>query len=1106
MLRAGVPVPMVESMLGTLQELRHYVRTAYGESVEFFDSFDGSKPIGGVGQGNGAAPGIWALVSTPIFDSLRRRGYGVYSRGALSGDTFQFVGYAFVDDSDIIVTDNPDQPQSPSIHTVLQNAVNLWDDSLTASGGALVPAKSHWYLIDFHWENGKWNMIYPDPADPVLTIKDHHGIRGPIQRIPPNKGIRTLGIRIAPDGNNTDELEYLRSKAKVWKEKIRDGTLPRHLVWESMTTGIFNTLSYPLIATTFTKEECNSIIGPVLWEGLPKAGIVRSISRAIVYGPIDRGGLGLPNLFYLQLQRHIERLMRYGHISDHTTGFLDRCSLEQTTLELGLPGHPFDHSFAAWQRNMTKTWLTRTWEDMQTVCISLHPNTPTIPLLRDGDSFLMSRFYDSGIRSPDTLLLLNETRMFLNAVTLADIVTADGKSIQLTGWSGSLACGRRQLYDWPRCAPPSSRHIQHWQAALISTFGIDHRHHNLPVPLGKWTSDSFQAQWLYSSLTDRLLLQNNDGMWLVFPRVPSPARRPKFSSSQVLSGGLSVYLSHLPLCVADVQLFHSQFVMTNQSAQPIRTVPLIIPTFPFTLASLNLGWLSSVWFLPPSQEIMEQLCTSILLGTCAAHSDGSFLPDSSQGSCAWGLSHSESVPFTLAAGAIVPGPSSGHSSYRSELTGILGIVTALRFLVKFCHIQAGSVTIACDNLSAVKRIFNRTTLASPKDNSWDLVSLIQLELRGMPQISFHWRHVDSHQDRHKSMVDLDIWEQRNVIADVWCDDVWNHGLPTLPHLPDSRSSWRLSIQGLCIVSKFKTRFEDATTGRDMEQYLHSKEKLGQYSSVPISWSALGDAIVSLPTSRRHWWVKQTTGNCAVGTVMLRRKEWTHSRCPRCSTDKETPAHVLQCNTPETAGIWSAAILELYNSLVQLQTHPDVIAIICGRLLQWRSQIPLSPFTTNLRGLQAVLMEQDNIGWQSAAEGRWSKKWEEVMTGYYASRLSRRTGRRWLSEIIKKLMNVSWDMWENRNGAAVRVREEERRLANMGLITAEFALGWSSLTRYDKKLFTNNTLTYVLAKRPDEQDTWLKRVTGARRRASSTVGQSDLLGRQQMMRAFFSMPI
>ena len=153
----GAPLHAIHCMLDTLQHLRHHIRTVFGDSITYFDSDDKSGiPLGGIGQGNGAGPAIWALVSTPIFDALRNRDYGVFLQCPLLGQLLHFAGYAFVDDTDLCVTDHSlsYDTEPNSIAPNMQSAVTLWEGFIRASGGALCPGKSHWYLIDFEWSHG----------------------------------------------------------------------------------------------------------------------------------------------------------------------------------------------------------------------------------------------------------------------------------------------------------------------------------------------------------------------------------------------------------------------------------------------------------------------------------------------------------------------------------------------------------------------------------------------------------------------------------------------------------------------------------------------------------------------------------------------------------------------------------------------------------------------------------------------------------------------------------------------------------------------------------------------------------------------------------------
>ena len=65
-------------------------------------------PIHGTGQGNGASPAIWAVVSTPILNMLRAEGYGAFFECPITKERAEMVGFAFVDDTDLVTV--PRQP------------------------------------------------------------------------------------------------------------------------------------------------------------------------------------------------------------------------------------------------------------------------------------------------------------------------------------------------------------------------------------------------------------------------------------------------------------------------------------------------------------------------------------------------------------------------------------------------------------------------------------------------------------------------------------------------------------------------------------------------------------------------------------------------------------------------------------------------------------------------------------------------------------------------------------------------------------------------------------------------------------------------------------
>ena len=199
---------------------------------------------------------------------------------------------------------------------------------------------------------------------------------------------RTLGVRLAPDGSNDVEEKYLTGIAKDWAERIRTGHIPRVLVWESLTTIILKSIQYPLPATTLERKECEGIMSVLMKMALPCSGIVRSLPRALVFGPKHYQGLGIPCLFTLQQVDHIERILRFCYAKDNLTGQLIRQSIEATKLEIGCSGSLFAQPFGIYGILATRTWVTASWRFLSRNGMQIKEN----------DQLLMPAFVEAGFK------------------------------------------------------------------------------------------------------------------------------------------------------------------------------------------------------------------------------------------------------------------------------------------------------------------------------------------------------------------------------------------------------------------------------------------------------------------------------------------------------------------------------------------------------------------------------------------------------------------------------------------------------------------------------------------------------------------------------------
>jgi hypothetical protein len=100
-------------------------------------------------------------------------------------------------------------------------------------------------------------------------------------------------------------------------------------------------------------------------------------------------------------------------------------------------------------------------------------------------------------------------------------------------------------------------------------------------------------------------------------------------------------------------------------------------------------------------------------------------------------------------------------------------------------------------------------------------------------------------------------------------------------------------------------------------------------------------------------------------------------------------------------------------LGQLLTPRSVTNTIIEGLNGWREGIDTKFNARTSVGMLGTL--QTEMGWKHFFEGRLHHRWREHMTTHYKNTGERKSGKRWISALIRKLWEIAWDLWEHRNG-------------------------------------------------------------------------------------------
>ena len=997
MQRLGVDTTTCRVLFGTLQQIDHHVSTAYGTSPISYGGIE--LPLHGIGQGNGAGPAVWLVMTIPLINMLRTAGFGFRSRTPISQQAYRFACYTFVDDTDTVHSCEDMNAPYTQVLAEMQDAINHWEGGLHATGGALSAHKSYWYLIDFEWnqrhQSWKYATIDSRPGDLYIHRVGRHPRPTTLQRLEPTCAEETLGLWIAPDGNQAKQVAALKAKINRWCDKLRSGQLPVSLAWLSLTSGLAKSLEYPLAATTLTRHQCRDITKGLLDVALPALGLPRRLPRAILFSSKEFMGFGFPDLWFLQAYHHISTCLDHGNSPNtNPTGALLRETSETLRLELGLPGSPFLYDFSIFSKCTTKCYLHTVWDFCTQSGFELRDGLSDLAISRDGDIFLMEAF--SLLRYTATQLrILNQCRLYLKVELLSDLVTGDGLSLHPGSLDVHEPRGNRQEYDWPRQPKPNKAAWSLWRNALLSAF-LPLQPHNLALrqPLLSWRRIPTLWTWFLDPTTSTLYERLSNRTWRIY-RVRHRHRTRRNQS----------FVTHDETCIHLPRHAHpTSTVGRGPSRQhtgfsPIGTAP----------AQISDHWWGTVIERPNN---LPALIDGIRNSTAVCVTDGSY-KDGFGTSAFVLLSHLLDTDDAFTSVNSTPGTPPEIDAYRAELGGIYGCIATANLLADSFDIQRGGLTLGCDCLSAIHNIL-KPDPPPPKTASYDLLTAIR-SLLSTSTLKWTFRHVAGHQDNHTHYHQLDRWGQLNVDMDHLAKAHWqaldlNRPNPFfLPPIPGQWSIWHSS----CRLSRWHP--DNASMlyhNKALLAYWHKRLSITQNND-HVHWNALAKGYRRMPIHLRLWLPKWHSSQLPLGYNFVR---WNHpslSNCPRCGSPEAHRYHVIQCPHPGARRAVQLAVDQLDILLTDLHTEPDIRDALLSLYESAATNETWLPPTTYNPLLGQAIAEQRLLGPHRILDGFIVRSWGLAQQEYYLSIQRATTSSIWASKVVRKIWHIAWDLWLHR---------------------------------------------------------------------------------------------
>ena len=497
---------------------KRYVKTQHGVSVNSIRTTR-EHPLFGIGQGNGGGPAIWLAHLTVMFTALAAicQGFIVH---CVEGITHLItVGTGYVDDVTLFVTlENTEQQTERHVKRKIKFMATQWERLLFLTGGKLELTKCFWMPITWAWKKGDPILSRSRSGGVELHLKESEsGQRVLIPRIKGSDVEKRLGVRYSIDGSWKGEYTFWIHYSTDFVTKLRKARLDRIAGEHAYKTLWCSKFRYCAPVVSFTPKQLIKIQQKVIGPSLTAAGFNSKMPRAVVFGPTKLGGMRWDSPYSISLYTQISMLIGSVRLND-TVGQLFKLQLKWLQILAGIQTPLLESNRVI--PYLPNSWIQLLHEKMVQADIQIRTNGTWTPSLRREDDQIIMDYVCRKLPEP-MWNSINQCRLFLQALTFADISTFDGTTVPRQILNVKKKYRPSHLL-FPRQKRPAKQARQHWR--YFMQFIAD-QHGRFHVPLGRWIDTPYQL-FPYSVTSDNnIMYVAGEGQWRLFYKVVGTRNR-----------------------------------------------------------------------------------------------------------------------------------------------------------------------------------------------------------------------------------------------------------------------------------------------------------------------------------------------------------------------------------------------------------------------------------------------------------------------------------------------------------------------------------------------------------------------------------------------------
>ena len=656
---------IMRSVGQTIARLRRNVETALGVSEKSYGQETGAHRIGGMVQGKADVPQLSTQQSDVMLRAHKSLTYGVKIHSPGMHRSIQHHSVAFADDTDgQVASETVENLSIPRMVRRLQHSGQTWNNLSNICGGAIAHHKCFWQML--FWENDAGHLRPAKAMKEQLILLDGKGAHSVIQYIPPDKPNVGLGFNLCLDGNQLPHFQATLKKIQILCHSAAASHLSEGETLQLLRQRLIPKLGYALHGTSLTQKQCTTIdrcIRPVF---LPRLRLNRNYPLPLVHGPLDFGGMELPDTHTLQDQVQLKYLIKQLRW-DKTVATYFLVALDSAQLCSGLTTPLLENT----EKDicyLSSSYIIDVRARLHMIGATLWIEKAWTPALqRVGDRSLMEAFISIPGISRAALRQANTVRLYLRVVTLADLTDVNGKYIPADTLDGEWQAGSD--LKWPFQPKPPSKFWRVFRYCIKIAFckritGYVRAQHSMQLDdeLGRWLPVKRNTWFTVYRTRDALIWRKDEDTTL---QAMTKSAAPGCYQFSHYSDGVPLN-SHPIKCQRMDETLWTQRPFLLGTTRQLRTPPGHVV-----------------------HHMSRDASDAVTLG-----SDGSLYRHQRVATCAWALYVADGC---LLKACYALEAMTSLSSYRSELEGMY------RGLVQVSHLDWRPKYIfqGCDNKAAI---------------------------------------------------------------------------------------------------------------------------------------------------------------------------------------------------------------------------------------------------------------------------------------------------------------------------------------------------------------------------------------------------------------------